>query len=222
MKHPYLKIAILAALATVVGLYVYAFRSTAAQPTARPTASSAVSLVGDIPVPAPPSSYAAPMENAAERITKKPFSIFITRENSPVSPERFSGYHVGTDFEAFEDETNRDVPVYAICEGPLIQKSRVNGYGGLIIQSCTVDGEPVTVLYGHVSLSSAEAEPGEILHPGDLLAMLGAGFSSETDGERKHLHLGIHKGSSIDLRGYTQSASEINQWIDPAKLFLRQ
>lgn len=36
------------------------------------------------------------------------------------------------------------------------------------------------------------------------MANLGNGYSSDTDGERKHLHLGIHLGEVVDIRGYVQ------------------
>ena len=42
------------------------------------------------------------------RITKKPFGIFITTQNSPVQPERFSGYHTGVDVE-YKDAEGRIV-----------------------------------------------------------------------------------------------------------------
>jgi hypothetical protein len=49
------------------------------------------------------------------------------------------------------------------------------------------------------------------------LAVLGTGFSTETDGERKHLHLGIHKGTAINILGYVQNSSELNNWVDITK-----
>jgi hypothetical protein len=44
--------------------------------------------------------------------------------------------------------------------------------------------------------------------------MLGKGHSPETDGVRKHLHLGIHKGTSIDIRGYVPTQDSVEQWLD--------
>ena len=145
----------------------------------------------DIPEPIPP--VYPPLERARERITKKPFGIYITPANSPVQPERFRGYHTGTDFEIFDDEKDSDVAVSAICTGPLISAERVSGYGGVAVQSCTINGDPVTVLYGHIKLASVKAESGDSLAAGVPLAVLGQGGTSETDGERKHLHLSIKK-----------------------------
>lgn len=45
-----------------------------------------------------------PIAEFEKRITKKPFGIYITPQNSPVQPERFTGYHTGVDVE-YEDIT---------------------------------------------------------------------------------------------------------------------
>lgn len=157
--------------------------------------------------------FTQPQESAEKRITKKPFGIKISPENSPISPERFSGYHTGIDYEIFENEQNIDVGVFAICSGKLLRKERISGYGGAVIQECELEGQPVTVLYGHIQLNSVEQEPGEYIFLGDSLALLGEAFSEDTDNERKHLHLGIHKGVIIDIRGYVQNESELENWI---------
>ena len=44
-----------------------------------------------------PPTEPEPIGQTEERITKKPFGIKISPENSPISPERFSGYHTGID-----------------------------------------------------------------------------------------------------------------------------
>ena len=176
--------------------------------------SNSWSSLGMIP-PEPPEPFAAPLENAAERVTKKPFGIKITPQDSPVSPERFSGYHTGVDFEIFPGEEDSRVEVHAICDGPLAVKRDLNGYGGVMVQQCTYGNQEVTVVYGHLKLESISAEPGETLEKGQMIALLGRGFSDETDGERKHLHLGIHKGKEISFLGYVQSEKELSAWLNP-------
>ncbi|MCX6797006.1 MAG: M23 family metallopeptidase [Candidatus Doudnabacteria bacterium] len=146
-----------------------------------------------------------PISNFQERVTKKPFGIYITPENSPIAPERFSGFHTGTDFETTADEQNIDIPIFAICQGPLALKKYASGYGGVAVQQCQINNEVVTVIYGHLKLSSIMQKTGATIKAGDQIALLGKGFSAETDGERKHLHLGIHKGAEINLLGYAQS-----------------
>jgi hypothetical protein len=54
-----------------------------------------------------------------ERDSIRPFGIYITKQNSPVQPERFTGYHAGTDFETFPEEKDTDVVINAICDGKL-------------------------------------------------------------------------------------------------------
>ena len=154
-----------------------------------------------------------------ERVTKKPFGIYITPEISPVQPERFSGYHTGVDYEIFSDEQDVDVPVYAICGGEIVAKRAVRGYGGVVIQSCKLDGQELRVLYGHVSLPSIPWSTGDFAAPGAQIAVLGQP-PDETGGERKHLHLGVHKGAAVDLRGYVGAREELEQWVDVPVFFL--
>lgn len=163
------------------------------------------------------SQFVDPIDGALARITKKPFGIFITPKNSPVQPERFSGYHTAVDLETFPDEQNIDVSVFSLCDGELLSARTASGYGGVAVQRCMLDDQAVTVVYGHIQLSSVVAKVGDQLRAGDFLANLAAGFSSETDGERKHLHLGIHKGSSVNILGYVQNKNQLNDWMDPVK-----
>jgi len=186
----------------------------------RPTRTSSPTPVPEISsVPSPttkPAELLTPLDRAGERVTKKPFGIFITPESSPVTPERFRGYHTAADFETFPDEQNSEVRVRAICSGPLKVKERASGYGGVAVQACVINGSPVTVIYGHVKLSSVT---GTNFSAGEVIAVLGKGFSTETDGERKHLHLGIHKGDSVNIRGYVSSQSDLSAWLDPCLYF---
>ncbi len=164
------------------------------------------------------SGFLPPLNRASERVTKKPFGIFITSQNSPVSPEKFYGYHTGTDFEIFPEELNVDVPVSAICDGKLALKKYASGYGGVAVESCSLDGASVTIIYGHLKLASINFKVGEKISAGDELGILGANDSPETDGERKHLHLGVHKGTSINILGYVQAKSALSDWIDGGAL----
>ena len=156
-----------------------------------------------------------PIANALERITKKPFAIYITPQNSPVSPEKFKGYHTGTDFETFADEQNIEVPIFAACDGKLILKKYASGYGGVIVQSCQLDGQNITVLYGHLRLNSVTLKVGDVITGMQQLGVLGDGYSAETDGERKHLHLSMHKGTKIVLLGYVQNEKDLSDWLNP-------
>ncbi len=52
-----------------------------------------------------------PIANAKSRITKKTFGLFVSPQNSPVLPEKFTGYHTGVDFETFLGDENTDINV---------------------------------------------------------------------------------------------------------------
>ncbi|OGY90756.1 MAG: hypothetical protein A3B30_02400 [Candidatus Komeilibacteria bacterium RIFCSPLOWO2_01_FULL_52_15] len=163
------------------------------------------------------NDFVAPLSEAKARITKKPFGIKITPGTSPVQPERFSGYHSGVDFETSADEQDGDVQIRAVCTGELVVKRYATGYGGVAVQRCRIENQDVMIVYGHVRLTSIATQQGETLLAGDILGVLGKGYSSETDGERKHLHLGIHKGTTVNIRGYVQIQQELRDWIDAAQ-----
>jgi hypothetical protein len=160
-----------------------------------------------------------PLDKTLERITKKPFGIYITPQSSPVQPEKFTGYHTGVDFEIFPGEENVDVEVKAICSGSIIFRNFVSGYGGVAVQACKLSNQDVTVLYGHLKLSSISAIQIQDFPVGQTIGILGKGFSQETDGERKHLHLGVHLGKKIGLLGYVQNKSDLVNWLDVTKSF---
>jgi hypothetical protein len=165
------------------------------------------------------SLIAEPIVNAKARITKKPFGIYITPVNSPVQPERFSGYHTGTDFEVTNQELMQNIAIFAVCDGTILIRQWVSGYGGAIVQSCLIKKEAVTVLYGHLNISEGDTPvAGNNVKAGEHLAILGTPYSHDTDGERKHLHLAIHNGMGIDYRGYVQNKNELSNWVDAKTL----
>ena len=165
------------------------------------------------------TSLSEPINNSLSRITKKPFGLKVAPQSSPVSPERFSGYHTGTDFETTSEELNVVVEIRALCTGQLLQKRTASGYGGLAVQECTINNQNVRVVYGHIVLNSIEHSVGDIIHQAEAFAHLG-NQGPNTDNERKHLHLGIHRGDSIDIKGYVQTEIELTNWIDYQNLKL--
>lgn len=165
------------------------------------------------------AQFGFPIDQAMARITKKPFGIYITPATSPVQPEKFTGYHTGTDFETFTSEANSTVTIKAITSGKIIYKQWASGYGGVLVQSAQVANQPVTILYGHLALSSIALKVGDSLGLGETIGDLGQGYSHDTDGERKHLHLGVHQGSQVVLLGYVPVASDLSQWIDVTTLW---
>jgi hypothetical protein len=178
-------------------------------------ATATQTLASDpLPVPAA-QDWQSPLDRLTERVTKKFFATKVSPINSPVQPERFSGYHTAIDFETFSDEVDTVVTVKAVCTGKLLQRRTATGYGGVVVQACTYNNQPVTVIYGHLDINSVIPKIGATIQVGQALGNLGKGFSSQTDGERKHLHLGIHKGSTGSILGYVTKQSDLSAWIDP-------
>ncbi len=158
-----------------------------------------------------------PLPRADERPTPLHFGLFVTPDpdRNPIDPpERFTGYHVATDFELLPGEEDAEVPVFAVCSGTVVFSGFASGYGGLLVQSCSMQGEEVTVLYGHVRIDPLPAR-GTLLRAGERISVLADARSDEAGETRKHLHLGIRRGPQLDLRGYVQRESEISHFIDP-------
>lgn len=159
-------------------------------------------------------SLVDPIDQFRIRITKKPFGIYVTPQNSPVSPEKFTGYHTGTDVE-YGDITS-DVPVFAINDGDIVRSGTASGYGGyLVLKTTILNNMTANVLYGHLRPSSLAT--GHV-KKGQQIAVLGTAYSAETDGERRHLHISIPKNGRLDIKGYVQNKSELANWYDPAEI----
>jgi len=162
-----------------------------------------------------PSQLQAPIKDFQKRITKKFFGTYITPQNSPVQPERFTGYHTGVDVE-YQDVTD-DVPVLAIADGIVKYSAWTSGYGGAVAISHIINGEAVLAIYGHLNPDSMIKKE-EKVKGGQQIGILGQGYSQQTDGERKHLHFALHKGTTINLRGYVADQKSLEQWLDPLKI----
>ena len=180
------------------------------------TQTSTTSIPSKSSPETPSSNFVFPITQFKERITKKPFSIHVTPQNSPVQPERFTGYHTGTDVE-YQDITT-DVPVYAIADGEIIYSNFVSGYGGVLILKINISDSVHSILYGHLRPSSLP-NIGKTFKKGEQIAVLGTNYSYETDSERRHLHLSVLFDDRIDLKGYVQNQSELSRWIDPLTLY---
>lgn len=151
-----------------------------------------------------------PVAEFKERITKKSFGDFVSPKNSPIQPERFAGFHTGVDVEY--DDIEGEVLVVAVCDGEIVLRIWISGYGGTIGLKCQINNIDYYIIYGHLATNSI-IEKTKVVK-GEKLAILGKGFSQETDNERKHLHFGISQ-KSLDLRGYVQNEGELEKWINP-------
>ncbi len=175
--------------------------------------TSLVTLAGIVPQPviAQQSPWYYPIAHYLDRQSYKGFgqlidaNFYIGKEQ--LFPTKYTGYHAGRDLEIFDNEKNADVPIYAVANGKISFAGPISGYGGLILES--LDGENHTALYGHISLANLKVHTGDHVSAGQQLTILGKGFSSETAGERKHLHFAIYKGTDLYYKGYEQSQAAI-------------
>ena len=77
-----------------------------------------------------------------------------------------------------------------------------------------INNQKVIGIYGHVNPSSLPKVSVKVI-AGQQIGILGKGGSNETDGERKHLHFGLVKGTTVNLLGYVKNTSQLSAWIDP-------
>lgn len=178
-------------------------------PTMNPTISPIITITT---APVSQNNLTEPVSDFKKRVTKKPFGIYITPQNSPISPERFMGFHTGADAE-YQDVIV-DVPVYAVSDGKVVLSEIASGYGGVFMIEIDLSGSKHTVLYGHIR-PSALPKVGQKVVRGEQIAVLGTGYSSETDGERRHLHFAILTDSSLNIKGYVSTKSQLSSWLDP-------
>ena len=166
-----------------------------------------------------------PLDKPDQRQTPLKFGLYVTPDpaTNPISrPERFNGYHTGLDIEILPEEKETAVPIKTVCEGKILYTGIIEGYGGVIIQECIINNQPVSVLYGHLNTKSFSVSAGNDLIPAQTtVAELGKDHTEETGNTRKHLHLGIHKGNHVEFLGYVNDPQDLGEFIDPLPL-LRQ
>lgn len=131
-------------------------------------------------------------------------------------PEKFTGYHTGVDVE-YEDVTS-PVTVSAVLDGDIVYSGYVKGYGGFVAQKIFFNNQNYIVIYGHLKPASLIKNQAQV-KTGDTLGILGQGYSSETDNERKHLHFAIIKGNNLSFLGYAQNSSLLSGWVDPLTFY---
>lgn len=163
------------------------------------------------------ASWSYPLDQTLQRQQNKKFGQYIDSNfyinTGNLYPTKYTGYHAGTDLEIFSDEINKPVPVYAITDGQIKYYGQVSGYGGLLLLQIP---DNLTVLYGHLKLSQNLVKAGDTVKAGQTIAYLGDAFSSETGGERKHLHLAIYKGNDNYFKGYELNLTDLeSRWINP-------
>ena len=174
---------------------------------------------------ASPGEVVLPVERYFERQTLKGFGTntdaAFHEQHRALFPHnglnnQYIGLHAAVDIEFYDpDGASRDIPVRAVADGEVVYLGNVDGYGGLIILRHQ-SPEVVTSLYGHLRLGDAKVRMGQRVAAGSELAVLGANFSPDTSGARKHLHFGIHKGPEVDVAGHENDPATLQrEWHDP-------
>ena len=150
--------------------------------------------------------------------SEKPFGIFVSPENSPIQPERFTGYHTGVDVTPTRSSANQAIPIFAIANGAVVFSQSAPGYGGVLAIRHLINDKQILAVYGHLDPRSL-ARNNRPVHGGERIGFLGKAFSAETDFERQHLHFGLYRGGDINIRGYVKNKSDLAQWLDPVAFF---
>lgn len=194
--------------------------------TAPDQSSSTTQPVASTPpaqTPAPTLVY--PLPDFASRITKNTFGQYFpaggtTNPDREVCPNAtyYTGYHTADDLETFSSELSVAVPVVSIAAGTAKEVRAVSGYGGLIVIEYNLGGNIYTAYFGHINLGAATVKVGDRVTAGEHIVDLGPECSSTNGNVRKHLHFGLHKGVTIDVRGYAPSQSALSDWVDPKAL----
>jgi len=167
----------------------------------------------------PASAYYYPMTQFNQRIKIRSFGTVVKTgdEKKLVCGNIFNGIHTGVDLEILSGEQDKEVPVFSIADGKIVQSSWVSGYGGLVVIDYFLNGASFTAYYGHLNINTVKYKTGDQVKAGAVVGYLGKACSQETDYERKHLHFALHKGSKVDLRGYVNIKPELANWVDPAQ-----
>ena len=151
------------------------------------------------------------------------FSAATPRNQYPdsVCPNNtlYTGYHTAVDLETTSDEQNIAVPVDAVSDGTIVFAGSASGYGGLVIIGFVYNNQNYTAVYGHIDTRTLKVSVGQKVSQGDLLADLAPACSVYSGNNRKHLHFGIHKGTTINESGYVSTQTELNGWVDPRLFF---
>lgn len=160
-------------------------------------------------------SWVSPIDEFKQRITKKPFGVWIDPATSPIQPERFTGFHTAVDVEYADVEAA--VGVRAIGNGRVVLSRTAEGYGGVFVVQHPYISNFYT-LYGHIDPASLP-RVGTGVTAGQVVGTLAPDHSDGSGGERKHLHFGAIRKSSPDIAGYVGSESALSGWMNPLELF---
>ena len=139
---------------------------------------------------------------------------------------------VGIEYHAAEDyDQPPGTPVYAMADGRVSFSGPMGGYGWLVIVDHPQDN--LYSLYGHLSPSRWEIEPGPV-EKGELLGYLGDPDENGGSAEqplRPHLHFGVRAGQRADypgmgewrwMAGWIRYCPQDLGWLQPSTVITSQ
>ncbi|MFA4937122.1 MAG: M23 family metallopeptidase [Patescibacteria group bacterium] len=163
-------------------------------------------LVSELPV----TEVVLPIANYATNRTKQVFGQYVTE------PEL--GYNTSDDIEVDASQKG-DISVMAVADGEIIYKKWTTNYGGLVVIKHFIDQSELKTIYGHLRLASIAKNTGDTIAKGEIIGMLGADYSYDTDNQHRHLHFGIYQGSDINLSVEVSKPEQLVNWLNPTDFF---
>ncbi|WP_280301147.1 peptidoglycan DD-metalloendopeptidase family protein [Nocardia abscessus] len=99
-------------------------------------------------------------------------------------------FHRGVDFAV-----PVGTPVRALADGTVTaaQDHGVSGFGGWVVISHVIDGNPMSTVYGHMDPGGVHVQVGQQVRAGDIVAA--SGNSGASSGP--HLHFELHEGNRL-------------------------
>lgn len=173
---------------------------------------------------ATPTSPTLPGKDNAEPLVAEvvfPIADYVTNRTLKVFgqyvSDRFTGYHDAEDVEITDRRAQHEVRAFA--DGTIVYKKSTSGYGGLVIIRHPLSTGTVQGIYGHLSLSSVKKNIGDTVGKNEVIGYLGADKSTDTDGERQHLHFGLYKENDVNVSGYVSRPEQLSNWLNPTDFF---
>lgn len=113
--------------------------------------------------------------------------------NTPISSPfgmRGGEMHAGTDLAG-----QLGAPIYAFADGRVVaaQDQGVQGFGGWVVITHTIEGKEMSTVYGHMDPGGVMVSTGQEVKAGQQIARLGN--SGRSSGP--HLHFEIHEGNRL-------------------------
>lgn len=94
----------------------------------------------------------------------------------------------------FDMLTDQGTPIVAVTDGVVrISQESYGGYGVAVVVDSVIDGQRVSMTYGHMTYGTRVVAPGDTVKAGQLLGLVGSTGRSTAN----HLHLEIEVGGSL-------------------------